>query len=171
MWFDKKTRPAPEPLSARSEAAPPAPPEVKTPMSEPTPKPTYASGSGTPQTVLGRTMVAQGQLAASEDLLIDGKFDGTINLDDHCLTVGKDGQVKAEVRARQVVIQGTIHGNVVAREKVEIRRTGHVVGDLVAGTVAIEEGAYFKGSIDIAREEGPEAGGHLATSGALKTSV
>lgn len=116
-------------------------------------------------------MVAQGQLTAGEDLLIEGKFEGTINLDDHCLTVGKDGQVKAEIRARQVVIQGTINGNIVAREKVEIRRTGQVVGDLVAGTVAIEEGAYFKGSIDIARDEVPEADGHLATSGTLKTSV
>jgi cytoskeletal protein CcmA (bactofilin family) len=80
------------------------------------------------------------------------------------LTVGKEGQVKAEIRARQVVILGSVTGNVAAREKIEIRRTGHMVGDLVAGTVAIEEGAYFKGSIDIARDEGSGIAGDAATS-------
>ena len=102
-------------------------------------------------------MVVKGELSAGEDLLIDGQFEGNINLDDHCLTVGTEGRVKAEIHARQVVILGSITGNLTAREKIEIRRTGHVVGDLVAATVAIEEGAYFKGSIDIAREDGPGA--------------
>jgi hypothetical protein len=76
----------------------------------------------------------------------------TINLQDHCLTVGPKGQVKAEIRARQVVVQGSVNGNVTAREKIEIRKTGQVMGDLVATGVAIEDGAYFKGSIEILRE-------------------
>jgi len=130
-------------------------------MSEPTPKFTTPSTPGGQRTYLGRTVVAQGQLSSAEDLLIEGKFEGTISLNDHCLTVGPEGNVKAEIRARQVVIQGSVTGNVAAREKVEIKRTGHVVGDLVAGTVAIEEGAYFKGSIDIARDE---ASGAAASS-------
>ena len=114
--------------------------------------PSTQSGSASP-TLLGRSMVMRGELSGQEDLVIEGQFEGTITLEDHCLTVGTEGQVKAEVHARQVVIQGALSGNVTAREKIEIRRTGHVVGDLLAAAVAIEEGAYFKGSIDILREE------------------
>jgi cytoskeletal protein CcmA (bactofilin family) len=120
---------------------------------------------------MGHTVVVKGQLSAGEDLLIEGQFEGTISLDDHCLTVGKEGHVKAEIHARQVVILGSVTGNLAAREKIEIRRTGHVVGDLIAATVAIEEGAYFKGSIDIAREDGSEASRDVAAPSTLKTSV
>ena len=133
-------------------------------MSEPTPKNTISSATGSQRTCIGRTVVAQGQIVAGEDLLIEGQFDGTISLNEHCLTVGPEGHVKAEVRARQVVIQGSVTGNIEAREKVDIRLTGHVVGDLVASTVAIEEGAYFKGSIDIARDEGAGVAGGASSS-------
>ena len=155
MWWEKKTRPNDEPPGARSDEAPPAPPEEERPMSEPTPKYSTPSTAGSQRTLLGRTVIAQGQIIASEDILIEGQFDGNVSLDDHCLTIGPEGRVKAEIRARQVVVQGMVAGNIQAREKVDIRRTGHVVGDIVAGTVAIEEGAYFKGSIDIARKESP----------------
>jgi cytoskeletal protein CcmA (bactofilin family) len=135
---------------------PPVPAEVETPMIESTPKVMHPPAPGSPHTVLGRTVVAQGQLTANEDLLIEGQFQGNITLEDHCLTIGTEGHLKAEIRARQVVVQGSVTGNVTAREKVEIRRTGRLMGDLVAATVAIEEGAYFKGSIDISRDEGSE---------------
>ncbi|HMD87310.1 MAG TPA: polymer-forming cytoskeletal protein [Terriglobia bacterium] len=140
-------------------------------LTNPTPKSTNPPVAGSPHTLLGRTVVVQGQLSAGEDLLIEGQYEGTIHLDDHCLTVGTEGHVKAEIRARQVVILGSVAGNVAAREKVEIRRTGHVVGDLVAATVAIEEGAYFKGSIDIAREDGSEAAHDVAAPSTLKTNA
>ncbi len=102
-------------------------------------------------------MVFHGQLSGKEDLHIEGQFEGTITLEDNCVTIGTEGQVKAEIRARQVVILGSMTGNVTAREKIEIRRTAHVVGDLLAAAIAIEEGAYFKGSIDILREEAHES--------------
>jgi cytoskeletal protein CcmA (bactofilin family) len=140
-------------------------------LTNPTPKSTNSSVAGSPQTLLGRTVVMQGQLSAGEDLLIDGQFDGTIHLDDYCLTVGTEGHVKAEIRARQVVILGAVTGNVAAREKIEIRRTGHVKGDLVAATVAIEEGAYFKGSIDIARDDASEAAPDVAAPSTLRTNA
>jgi cytoskeletal protein CcmA (bactofilin family) len=165
MWWEKKTRPVAESPSIRpEEEAPPAPPEEETPMSEPTPKATIPSTAAGQRTYLGRTVVAQGQITSAEDLLIEGQFEGTISLNDHCLTVGAEGHVKAEIHARQVIIQGSVTGNVAAREKIEIRRTGHVVGDLVAATVAIEEGAYFKGSIDIARDEAPGTAGSATSS-------
>jgi cytoskeletal protein CcmA (bactofilin family) len=105
----------------------------------------------------------KGELSAAEDLLIEGQFEGTINLQEHCLTIGAKGQVKAEIQARQVVIHGSVHGNVTAREKVEIRKTGQVLGDLVAASVAIEDGAYIKGSVEI-RREGEAAARPLAST-------
>ena len=140
-------------------------------MNETTAKTASTTPTSQHRTLLGQTVVLRGELSANEDLLIEGQFEGTISLEDHCLTVGADGQVKAEVRARQVVILGAVAGNVVAREKVEIRRSGHVVGDLKAGAVAIEEGAYFKGSIDILREEVQEGSGNTAAKSALETTV
>jgi cytoskeletal protein CcmA (bactofilin family) len=144
---------------------------METPMNETTAKLLSTTPTAPHPTVLGRTVVLRGELSANEDLLIEGQFEGTIALEDHCLTVGADGQVKAEIRARQVVILGTVSGNVVAREKVEIRRSGHVVGDLMAGTVAIEEGAYFKGSVDILREEAQEGSPSTPPQSALETSA
>ena len=138
-------------------------------MSEPTTKSAFPPAAASPNSVLGHTVKMQGQLTASEDLLIDGKFEGNIALQNHCLTVGKDGDVKAEVRARQVVIHGSIAGNITAKEKIEIRRTGHAVGDLLAGTVAIDEGAYFKGSIDIARDESSEARSDATTPSVVRS--
>ncbi len=171
MFWEKKTRPVAEPPPFRPIEVPPPPPEVETIMTETKPKLANPSVAGSAHTLLGRTVMVHGQLAANEDLLIEGQFDGTINLEDHCLTVGTEGHVKAEVRARQVVILGSVTGNVAAREKVEIRRTGHVVGDLIAGTVAIEEGAYFKGSIDIARENESGVANEVAAPSALSSSA
>ena len=140
-------------------------------MSEPTPKMTNPPTPGNQRTYLGRSVVAQGQISSAEDLLIDGQFEGNVSLNDHCLTVGAEGHVKAEIRARQVVILGSVTGNVSAREKVEIRRTGRVIGDIVAAMVAIEEGAYFKGSIDIARDDGQNARPEVTASSTVKTNA
>jgi len=154
MWREKKTGSA-VPLNVEPAAQPP-PPRMEMPMNETTAKVPSTTPTSQYQTVLGRAVALKGELSANEDLLIEGQFEGTISLEEHCLTVGADAQVKAEVRARQVVILGTITGKVVAREKVEIRRSGHLIGDLTAGAIAIEEGASFKGSIDIPREEAQE---------------
>jgi len=110
-------------------------------------------------------------LAGKEDLLIEGQVEGTINLPDHCVTIGAHGEVKAEIQARQVVILGSVTGNISARERIEIRKTGQVVGDLVAAAIAIEGGAFLKGSIDIVREQNQEASHPLAASAAFKAGV
>lgn len=104
------------------------------------------------QTVVGQSVVLRGELSGNEDLFLAGQFEGNIRLQDHCLTIGPEGQVKAEIRARQVIILGSVEGNVFAREKIEIRKTGHVVGDLLTTAITIEEGACFKGSINIVKE-------------------
>ena len=169
MWWEKKTRS--EVALNVEPAAPPPPPSMETTMNETTAKVPSTTPAPPHQTVLGQTVVLRGELSANEDLLIEGQLEGTISLEDHCLTVGAHGQVKAEIRARQVVILGTVSGNVVAREKVEVRRSGHIVGDLMAGAVAIEEGAYFKGSIDILSEEAQEGSLSAPPQSALGTST
>lgn len=166
MWWEKKS-PQSEPQKAEADAekpqaltrspafSPPTPSQIKKveqPMPELTRRDTPLSPSGQVQAAIGRSLIIKGELTASEDLLIDGQFEGTLNIQDHCLTIGANGKVKAEVHARQVVIQGSVNGNVNAREKIELRRSGNVTGDLMAASVAIEEGAYFKGSIDIHRD-------------------
>jgi len=168
MWREKKTRSA-EPLAVEH-AAPPPPPRQEKPMNEMTARSQGTTSTGTRQTVLGQTVVLKGELSADEDLLIEGQFEGSISLEQHCVTVGANGQVKAEIRARQAVILGTLTGKVTAREKVEIRRSGHLVGDLSTGAVAIEEGAFFKGSIEILREEAPAGSRNAPAHNALATN-
>jgi cytoskeletal protein CcmA (bactofilin family) len=156
MWWEKDSK-KPQPggeLPPRPVWTPPLAAPVEHPVKEQftkvvTPMPTNPNNS----TVLGRSVALHGELTANEDLLIEGQFDGTIHLEDHSVTVGAGGQVKAEIHARQVVVYGKVNGNISAREKVDIRKTGHVLGDLTTAGVAIEDGAYFKGSIEILREE------------------
>ena len=125
-------------------------------MPDVTPRPPVSAG-GQPSSTLGRSMSIKGELSAKEDLVIEGQFEGTIDVAEHTVTVGAQGQVKSEIRARQVVVHGSVNGKITAREKIDIRRTGNVTGDLQAAGVAIEDGAYFKGSIEILREGRAEA--------------
>jgi cytoskeletal protein CcmA (bactofilin family) len=126
-------------------------------MPEPISRPLMPQTSEPNRTILGPSITLRGELAGDEDLAIEGQFDGSINLRDHCLTVGVKGQVKAEVEASRVIVQGAVTGNITARERIEIRKTGRVMGDLVSPGIAIEDGAYFKGSIEILREENRSA--------------
>lgn len=131
----------------------PKPPTEKVRNMETNTKGPLAGPGGQHQTFLGGSASLKGELTADEDLTIEGQFEGSISLQGHCVTVGQHGQVKADITARQVAISGKLNGKVNAQEKIEIRRTGNVVGDLISAGVAIEEGAYFKGSIEILRDE------------------
>jgi len=104
------------------------------------------------RTQFGRSLSVKGDVSGSEDLMILGQFEGTINVQGHCLTIGPEGKVKAEIQAARVVIHGSVHGNITVRERAEIYKSGHVVGDLVAPGISIEDGAYFKGKIEILRD-------------------
>lgn len=123
-------------------------------MPEPMPKTSSPHTAEPSRTVLGPSINLRGELTGDEDLAIEGQFDGKIQLRDHCLTVGAQGQVKAEVQASRVIVQGAVTGNITARDRIEIRKSGRVLGDLIAPGISIEDGAYFKGSIEILREEG-----------------
>jgi len=95
----------------------------------------------------------KGQIFSREDLTIDGEIDGSVELHEHRLTVGPNGKLQAGVKAREVVVLGTIHGNVEASDKIDIRKDAKLVGDIKTARIVIEDGAYFKGSIDIVRPE------------------
>ncbi len=109
------------------------------------------------RTLLGRSLVFKGELSGSEDLMIAGNFEGSVNVPGHCVTVGPEGKVKADIQATRVVIHGSVHGNISVRERLEIHKSGHVVGDLLAPGISIEDGAYFKGKIEIIRENEQES--------------
>jgi cytoskeletal protein CcmA (bactofilin family) len=94
-------------------------------------------------------VVVKGEISGSEDLYVDGEVRGSIELRDNGLTVGPNGKVDANVTAREIVVHGTLNGNVQAADKIEIRKTGSILGDLTTARIIIEDGAYFKGSIDI----------------------
>ena len=100
---------------------------------------------------VGKSVVVKGQIFSDEDLYVDGQIEGTVELPGNRLTVGLSGKMKASVKAREVDAIGTIHGDITAVEKIVIRKEAHLVGDLKSASISIEDGAYFKGSIDIVR--------------------
>ncbi len=112
-----------------------------------------AEATRTGNAIIGKSVVIKGQIYGREDLTIDGEVEGTVELQEHRLTVGPNGKVVATVKAREVVVLGTVHGNIETREKIEIRKEAKLVGDIRTARIVIEDGAYFKGNIDIIRAE------------------
>jgi cytoskeletal protein CcmA (bactofilin family) len=102
---------------------------------------------------IGKAVRVVGQIYSKEDLYVDGDLEGTVEALEHRLTIGPNGKVHATVKAREVVVLGTIQGNVEAAEKIEIRKDAKLVGDIKTARIIIEDGAYFKGSIDIVKAE------------------
>ena len=114
---------------------------------------------------IGKSVVIKGDLSGTEDLTIEGQVEGKIEIKQHALTIGPHGRIRAQVFAKAVVVLGEIVGNIKATEKVVIRDTGAVEGDIVAPRVAIAEGARFRGKIDMqqgARPKGEEQPGSEA---------
>lgn len=108
---------------------------------------------------IGRSVVVKGELSGSEDLYIDGQVEGTIELKGNNLTIGPHGQVKANINAKDVVVQGKLEGNIQASQRALLSKSAIATGDIATQRVAIEEGAYFKGKIDIQREPKAETAG------------
>jgi cytoskeletal protein CcmA (bactofilin family) len=153
MWNRKKDDDfAPKPI-----AGPPAPSEL---AKEGIPMSTLPGRSGsephfepTRTAVLGKSVIVKGQIYSREDLTIDGEVEGTVELQEHRLTIGPNGKVRASVKARELVVLGTIHGDVETTDKIDIRKEAKLVGDIKTARIVIEDGAYFKGNIDIVRAE------------------
>jgi len=108
---------------------------------------------------IGKAVLIKGELSGSEDLYLDGEVEGTIELHQNSVTVGPNARIRAHVHAREVIIHGKVDGNIQGIERVELRRSAVLVGDIFTQRISIEDGAYFKGSIDIQREGKSEAKG------------
>ena len=158
MWSKRKEdelphrpeRPAGTPANSAPLVEPPRR-EINT-MSSPTrsfdPEPgSVRSGSA----ALGKNVTVKGQIFAREDLTIDGEVEGTVECHEHRLTIGPNARVQAGLKAREIIIQGSIQGNVDATDKIDIKKEAKLVGDIKTSRIVIEDGAYFKGSIDISK--------------------
>jgi cytoskeletal protein CcmA (bactofilin family) len=106
---------------------------------------------------LGSSLQIKGQITGTEDLQIDGIVEGSISLRGHELTVGSTAQLKSEINAREVVVYGKVIGNLHARDRVDVRKDGSVVGDISTARITIEDGAQFKGRIEIDPSKAPAA--------------
>jgi cytoskeletal protein CcmA (bactofilin family) len=105
------------------------------------------------QAVISKGIFVKGDISGTESLLIDGKIEGNINLPGNRVTVGRNGQVIASIAAREIVVLGKVRGNVFASDRVEVRAEGSLVGDVLAARISIEDGAFFKGGIELRKAE------------------
>jgi cytoskeletal protein CcmA (bactofilin family) len=113
---------------------------------------------------IGKSLFIKGELSGSEDLYIDGQVDGAIEMKGNRLTIGPNGRVKANVNARSAVVQGKLEGNITASDRVDLKQSAIVLGDIATQRISIEDGAYFKGGVDIQREGPKEAKAESAPS-------
>ena len=124
----------------------PSPTPVRTPPAKPAPVETQPADNVVMN--LGTSIVITGELSASEDLTLYGQMDGRVTLPNHTLTIGPKADIRAEIAAKAVMIMGTVTGNVTAGEKVAIRATGSVIGDIVSPRLAIEDGGRLHGKVE-----------------------
>ncbi len=168
MWKQTNTpnaAPTPNPEPPRSYTPPAPEPPVVT-------RPAASSSVATPQeqATLGKSLVIKGEVTGSESLYIDGRVEGSINLPGNRVTVGRNGVVSANISAREIVILGKVRGNMTASDRFDIRSEGSLNGDVVAQRVSIEEGAFFKGGIDI-RKPGQKVNGEGKDAAPAETNM
>jgi cytoskeletal protein CcmA (bactofilin family) len=127
---------------------------------EPAPaaRPVSATTTTADQATIGKSLVIKGEVTGSESLYIDGRVEGSISLAGNRVTIGRNGVVAANISAREIVVLGKVRGNLTASDRVDIRSDGSLTGDVVAARISIEDGAYFKGGIDI-RKAGQQPAG------------
>lgn len=133
----KWTRTSEEPETAGAAAA------------EPAPRPRATRMGGTEPATIGPSIRIKGELTGEENLVIEGSVEGTIHLEKNDLTIGANGRIKADIHAKGVIVEGELQGDIVGTEKVIIRRSGNMRGNIVAPRVTLEDGAMFKGSIEM----------------------
>ena len=121
------------------------------------PRPAATTTTTADQATIGKSLVIKGEVTGSESLYIDGRVEGSISLAGNRVTIGRNGVVAANINAREIVVLGKVRGNLTASDRVDIRSDGSLTGDVVAARISIEDGAFFKGGIDI-RKGGQPAG-------------
>ena len=151
MWKRDEAVRQPPPAPPPAQSVTPTPETSTTPKTEPVRQPERDMVN------IGKSVIIKGELSGSEDLTIEGQVEGKIELRQNILTIGPNAKIKAQVFAKTVIVQGEVHGNVTATERVDIRDNGSVDGDLSAPRVAIADGAHFRGSIDMQRQGAAKA--------------
>ncbi|AFL87016.1 Integral membrane protein CcmA involved in cell shape determination [Terriglobus roseus DSM 18391] len=144
----------PEPVRPATPAAPAS--SFEAPSTR-TASPQAAAATGE-QATIGKSLMIKGEVTGSESLYIDGRIEGTINLPGNRVTVGRNGQVAANISAREIVVLGKVRGNCQASDRIDIRSEGSLTGDVIAARISIEDGAFFKGGIDIRKPGDAKAG-------------
>jgi cytoskeletal protein CcmA (bactofilin family) len=145
MWKPNQTGPVTSTPTPEPPRATPQPAPVEAPR-----QPQAVSGE---QATIGKGLFIKGEITGSESLYIDGKVEGSLNLPGNRVTVGRNGQVSANITAREIVVLGKVRGNVSATDRVDIRAEGSLNGDVAAARISIEDGAFFKGGIDIRKPD------------------
>ena len=156
--------PSNEPVRPATPAVPSYDPPVRTATAS------ASTATSADQATIGKSLVVKGEVTGSESLYIDGKVEGAINLPGNRVTVGRNGQVAANITAREVVVLGKVRGNISASDRVDIRSEGSLTGDVTAQRISIEDGAFFKGGIDI-RKPGNESKGANSANSVAATST
>lgn len=143
--LSQSAQPAPQPAAVvATPNTPPAPHKEAPKSSDP-----YKADVGH----IGKSVQIRGELTGSEDLYLDGEVEGTIDLRDHSLIIGPNGKIKAAITARDLVVHGKVEGNITAAGRVELRKSCTLVGDVSTQRIVIEDGAFFKGAIDIKEKD------------------
>src|SRR2546427_2589501 len=173
MWKPTNQPTTPSRPGEPERTAMPTPPSSA--MSEPAAAPRPVTTTTADQATIGKSLVIKGEVTGSESLYIDGRVEGSINLSGNRVTVGRNGVVSANINAREIVVLGKVRGNLTASDRVDIRSDGSLTGDVVAARISIEDGAFFKGGIDIRkarqkpnREELPKT---MTPSGEVATAA
>jgi cytoskeletal protein CcmA (bactofilin family) len=156
--------PSNEPVRPATPAVPSYDPPVRTATAS------ASTATSADQATIGKSLVVKGEVTGSESLYIDGKVEGAINLPGNRVTVGRNGQVSANINAREIVVLGKVRGNMTASDRVDIRSEGSLTGDVTAQRISIEDGAFFKGGIDI-RKPGNESKGANSANSVAATST
>ena len=141
---DQPNAPEPTPTAPRPVSSAPT-----TPTPSPSPEPKRASDRAT----IGPSIIIKGDLSGGEDLVIEGRVEGKVDLKQHNVTVGRSGRVKADIYGKVVIIEGEVDGNVFAQEQAILRQAGAIRGNITAPRVILEDGSRFKGSIDMEMKE------------------
>ena len=114
----------------------------------------------TEQATIGRTLVIKGEVSGAESIFVDGRIEGSINLADHRVTIGRNGNVAANINAKEIVIMGKVTGNVDCSDRLDIRSEGSLTGDIVTARISVEDGALLKGSVQVRTEEKDRKNNH-----------
>ncbi len=157
MWKKDEPTPATQPRSESSSRA-----ESRRSTGE---------ASSSERAIIGPSIKINGEVSGDEDLLIQGQVDGSVELELHAVTIGRDGRVKANITARVVTVEGNVEGDLIAQEQIILRGSARVVGDITAPRVVLEDGASFKGLVDMGeRPEAKSASNSKATGGSSRAS-